>query len=225
MKKTILYTDLENVNLDNTIISSLKKTPNMEIFNITYNYHNIQNMLCVSCNNIKLNHFKGITERYDKYILHYDTKYQPNIDFINKIKSIRCHFIDYFSNNYGNIDIKHLEETKNKNIQLFVSNYTEIIKLGSKSEDNINTKINSFEEFNSYIHNRTYNRYNTDRYYLADMLISFNLITYRCPIGKKWKLSFKPYIKTIEFKFNKSKTNSILDKSNNIFISNNILSI
>ena len=45
MKKTTLYTDLENVNLDNIIISSLKKTPKMDIVNITYNYNDIQNML------------------------------------------------------------------------------------------------------------------------------------------------------------------------------------
>ena len=43
MKKTTLYTDLENVNFDNIDILSLKKTPNMNIFNITYNYNNIQN--------------------------------------------------------------------------------------------------------------------------------------------------------------------------------------
>ena len=225
MKKTTVYTDLANINLDNINISSLKKNPNMIIFNITYNYNNIQDTLCVSCGNIKLSHFKGIVESYDKHILHYDKKYQPNMDFINKIKSMRCYLIEYFISNYDNLDIKYLEETKNKNIQLFVSKYTKIIKLGSRSENNINTKINSFEEFNEYIHNRTYNSYNTDRYYLADMLVSFNLILYRNSRIKKWRLSFKPYIKSLEFKFNKSNTKSILDKSNNIFISNNILSI
>jgi hypothetical protein len=181
--------------------------------------------LCVSLNNIKLNNFNGIASYYNKFVFEYDKKCQSNIELIDKIKSIQNHIIDHFINNYD-MDIPYLESLKNKNIYLYVSTNTKIIKLGSNSEDNINTYINSFDEFNKYISNKFYNKYNSDRYYLANLLLSFNLIIYRYNETETWKLSIKPYIKNIEFKFSKSITISKINTHDNILLmSNNILSI
>lgn len=226
MSELLLYVDIDEIDEKNISVGEDKKDlydGKLTIYRIKYQYNTINSLLYVSVNNIKLHNFNGIAQYYDRNILHYDKKFQKNIDFINKVKSIRNKIIDIFINKYT-MDIEYLNEMKNKNIHLFVSEKTKIIKLGSKTENNININITSFDDFNNYIFNKSYNRYNSDRYYLANLIVSFNVTMY-VHVCSKWRLSFKPFIKSFEFKFNKSKTISNFNTPNNIFISNNILSI
>lgn len=225
MKKSCIYTGIEDLKLDNVTITYIQKKSSFIVIDTMYLYNNISDTLYVSGNNIKLNYYNGITVNNGSYILQYDNKYQSNMNFINLIKSFRTYIIDYIIKNFINIDIEYAEELKNKNIYLSIYPNTDIIKIGSMTENNINQKINTFDEFNKYIYNKTYNKYNSDRYYIANIILKFNISLYKhnCD-SDKWKISFKPVVRNFEFKFNKSKTTSIIN-NNNIVIFNNTLSI
>ena len=226
MNKSCVYTAIEDIKYDDISISFIQKNHKMTIIDVKYMYANISDKLYVSCNDIKLNYYNGITQKYDKYILNHDQKYQSNTIFINLIKSFRTYMIDYIIKKHNNIDLEYAEELKNKNIYLRIYPNTDIIKLGSNTEKNVNKKINTFDEFNEYIYDKTYNRYNTDRYYLANIILKFNISLYKNDNNTdKWKILFTPIIKNFEFKFNKSITNDNINKSTNIVIFNNTLSI
>ncbi len=197
---------------------------------INYRYHNsINNSLNLYCENVTLNNKRnGINfTKYNEVILPMDMRAENevNINIINVLKQIKCNFIDYIKKlNLPNLDKIHAEEFKDKMINISMMNgkkLAHIVKLGSLSENNKNTEIKSIEELNQLLIDYRYNNTKLGSYYKANIIISLRHCLYKHE--NLLRISFKPYLKDMEIKYNKARTVSNFDTNDNIVMIDNTL--
>ena len=146
----------------------------------------------------------------------------------NTINLIKEKALDFFEHNIDNICNDDLQRVRQRREDVSMLNrrkrLCKIIKLGSKSEGNINTEIKTVEEFQQLMNNRVYNRPNSDRYYVVHPVISFSC----CLYGKennndKWKVSFKPYVIMMEMEFSKATCVHMINREEQLIYTNNVL--
>ena len=227
-----LFTDIDDVKMKNISVSGFLEQYNYGKMQYKksmpiYDYNGIKQPLYILVKNIKLNgcDYNDIPGK-PKYNAFYINR-KINADFINTLKNIRSHIVENYVYTYNNFDVDNINKLRDVNnpISLYYkNNMLDITKLGSKSENFVNTKIENMYMFHNYISNKNNNYFK----YIADIILEFNVTAYRKysrnnQNTENWKLSFKPVIKKMEFKLSKSITKS--NTNDNIFISNNILSI
>lgn len=226
------YVDMGNVKIPKVLIEPCNgKSDKIKYYSIRYRYHDMMDeYMNVFCPDIKLHHRKGCFDNYGNATLCYDEDNDINHSletFINLIKSCA---IDHLINNVQGIDMMDAQRVKDQRLTIYMmlkhnKKLCKIIKLGSKSENNINTEIKTTDEFNKLISDRRYNRQNTDRFWLANILISFRCLLYKQSPAENWKISFKPYIRLMEVRFNKASCVPVINREEQLVITSNTLSI
>jgi hypothetical protein len=155
----------------------------------------------------------------------------------DKIRTIRSLVIDFIlKQNVPNLDNNYADELREKRVNIEMmrkGKLCKIIKLGSKSENNINTKIETIDQFNELMADPKFNKYNSDFYYKADIFIAFRCCVYSPKynntdtidtINKNndMRISFTPYIKLMIMRYNKASCVTIIDTADKI-IADNVL--
>lgn len=203
------------------------KNTNIQYYNIYYN----EELLNIMCQNLKLNQSCSGIKNLQRYgpkaaILPCEQNENVLIELENNIRCVRDVFLDYIiSQNIPNISIENIDQIKNKNITIKLigikNNLCKIIRLGSKTENNINTEITDINDFNNLLMDYRYNNIKNDAYYKANIIIAFKC----CIFGPEDRrvIGFSTYIKLMELQFNKAKCVSIINTNDKVLIDNNIM--
>jgi hypothetical protein len=153
--------------------------------------------------------FKNIKLEQSSYKIINSMKYdnlpidKNNNDYVCKINNIR----EFINKKISNIcKIQNMKLCKNNTSLKHYGKYTKIYKLGMSNENYKNKYLNK-KEFQDSLTNYKYNKVNSDRYYLSNMLISFNIIHYDI----KNEISIKPCSKMLEYRFIKQSYKSMLE--------------
>ena len=131
--------------------------------------------------------------------------------------NLRIHDIEALDHDNGYLDIEMMRHGK----------MCKVIKLGSKSENNINTEIKTIEKFNELLTDYRYNKCSTDSYYKIDVIVSFRCCVYRYDkkdsTGFVQRISFIPNAKLIEMRYNKANCVSMIDLDDKVMMTDNVL--
>lgn len=196
-------------------------------YDIKYTYHNkfIDN-LNIMFNNVRLKQAKYYKNYYGNHILPYDNKCENGIFLEKIINIIKDKFIRVIENDFGNIlDNENLKYFKNLQSKIHITNnekLCKIIKLGSKTENNINIEIKTIEEFSDILSNKFYNKLNSDRFYYTHPIIGFKGCIYRKGMDK-WNISFKPYVIMTEMQYSNSKCINLINREDQLIYTDNTL--
>jgi len=183
-------------------------------------------LMNIFCDNLRLsNSCKGMIT----------TKYNTMLPFIqdeqydvlkNTLKTIKEKFIDYLSNAHGSrYGEFFLQDFKNEEIKIYMGHgdrFPHITKLGSKVEKNLNTYITDVEQLNELLKDYRYNNEKTESWYTASMIINIMCSTYVNSDCEK-RISFKPYVKIMEIKYNKAHCVPMLEMKQHVVITDNVL--
>ena len=245
--KNILYVDLDSFDLTRVIVRpevtfsrSIKfnrSKQSMIRYEILYQYidpnepdttngtNRLIDKLNLFCNGIGLNqNRRGVRiNSYNSCNLPLN-RYKDPYDKLNSVmKGIRDYVVKYMITQNNNIEAMRAMETKESNIYIQMMNrgqMCKIIKLGSKSENNLNIDVPSIEEFNALLTDYRYNKKNSDSYYKTDLIISFKSCVYGDPDKK---ISFKPYVKIMEMHYNKASCIPEINLEDLIIMTDNVL--
>jgi len=139
----------------------------------------------------------------------------------NIIKQIREKIIEYYKINFSQLNVECQPYEYVKIEMMRNGKMCKIIKLGSKSENNVNSEIKSIEQFNNLLKDYKYNKFVTDSYYKLNSIISFRSCIYHKI--DNFALSFSPYAKLMEIQYSKADCIKIIDETEKIVTMNNVL--
>lgn len=228
--KTVTNVDCKNVNLDSISYVDTEKTVHMvHPYNVMYKYspgndHSLK--LNIYCDNIKLSQSrKGVTTtKYNSFLRL--GKSDRGDQLLGTLKRVKEWFIDYLVDKCGiNFDKYYLIGKRDEEVKIFIGNgnkFPNIVKLGSVSEKNINTEITNVEQLDKLLKDYRYNNEKTESYYEASMIINISCCVYEKLYDGK-KISFKPYIKIMEMKYNKAHCIPLMKTKENIVVTDNVL--
>lgn len=232
--KNIIYVDSNNIcNNDVKIkIGQYFSEHNVQFYDIDYCYGNksqdqLEESMNILCKDIML-----CQKRYGAYI--YDNNCNIPLNTLDDvyhhlgdvIRMIRNNAIDYIvAQDIPMMDLEDAQKLREKRIDIEMmrkGKLCKIVKLGSKTENHVNTHVRSIEEFNNLLKDYRHNRINTDSHYRADLIISFRCSVYRRE-NKKYIIdeegndvlnpktdpynmiiSFVPYLKLVEMRYNRA---------------------
>ncbi len=229
--KNVTYVNYKNINTDSILFVDTENIVKNLVhpYNIMYKYssgneHSIG--MNIYCDNIKLSQSrKGtIMTKYNTFLLLGESE-QCDL-LINALKKIREKFIDYVRDECGlKISKCYSNDLKNEEVKIFVgtgNRFPHIIKLGSMSENNVNTEILNIEQFNELLKDHRYNKENSESYYVVSMIVNIACCVYdKLHEGKK--ISFKPYVRMMEIKYSKAHCIPLMKTKENIVITDNVL--
>lgn len=108
-----------------------------------------------------------------------------------------------------------------------------IIRLGSRSENNVNRLIETLDQFNSLFKDWRYNRKDKESYYIADVIVRFTFSV--VPIGGYYRLfnkennngryyvSFKSVVDIMEMRYNKASCIPVINHKEQYLRKDNVL--
>ena len=224
----VMYGEVSYIKKDIKHTKEENQPDQRHIYIINYNYQNgIKNTLNIYCENISLNNkrYDILVTKYNDPILPINKKNDSNTNMMNQLKQLKCDFIDHIIKlKLPHFDNEHAEAYKEKNILISMKNgknLAHIIKLGSLSENNINTKITDIGQFNQLLKDYRYNNTKSGSCYLANLIINFRISLYMHE--NLFRISFNPYVKKMEIKYNKANTVSEFDQNDNMIMIDNTL--
>ena len=224
-----MYVDIDEFDVNKMEICGKMDTGNnIKYFNIKYRYGNdIVDELNIYVNNIRISD-KRINESLKYNTLPVDYKNGNYNNFRNIVILIKKIIIEYYRNNIKNINIdeNNINKilTKNNLSLLYHNKICDIIKLGFKNENYVNTKISNIIQLNSILGDKRYNNIYKNRYYRCNLIFSIN----SCIIKKEndiFDFSIKPCIRKLELCFNKAKTISTINRKEKIIIMDDLFHV
>ena len=263
--KNIMYVNADNICHENIKIQQGHVSENnIRYYDIRYMYgdmpHNqLEGSLNILCKDLMLSQ-----KRYGAYIYgnnnctiplntHADTFHLLS----NVIQMVRTIAIDHIlAQNIPTMDLGAVTKLREKRIGLEMmrkGKLCKIVKLGSKSENHVNSEIRTIEEFNKLMRDYRYNKPDTDSFYAADLIIGFRCCVYRREnkqhiIDKQENpdidklgnpnidklgnpntdpyntmISFVPYLKLIEMRYNRAECIPMINTDDKIIGLDNVL--
>ncbi len=263
--KNIMYVDADNICHENIKIQQGHMSENnIRYYDIRYLYgdvsHNqLEGSLNILCKDLMLSQ-----KRYGAYIYgnnncalplntHADTFHLLS-NFIQMVRTIAIDHI--LAQNIPMMDLEAVTKLREKRIGLEMmrkGKLCKIIKLGSKSENHVNSQVRSIEEFNKLMRDYRYNKPDTDSFYVADLIIGFRCCVYRREnkqhiIDKQdnpnidklgnpnidklgnpntdpynTMISFVPYLKLMEMRYNRAECIPMINTDDKIIGLDNVL--
>lgn len=176
--------------------------------------------------------FSSENKSIQKYFCPYDRECIIHEKIQEILVGIRKEFMEYIktSTEYK-LDEEKINSSIEKKSMISMTNrkgeICRVIKLGSKSENNINREIHSIAEFNSLLRDGRYNKRNSDSFYKTNQIIGFSACLYECnpcnPKPEKYATSVKPYVKSMEMMYSKASCISIINTQEKICPKESIL--
>lgn len=252
--KNIMYVDAHSISHDAIKITKGQQLTEhgVQFYDISYSYGDqSQNQLEESMN-ILCKDLMMCQKRYGAYIysdnscsLPLNTQSDSFHSLDDAIRTIRSTVIDHIlKQNIPMLDVEHAQMLRDKRIDLEMmrkGKLCKIVKLGSKTENHVNTQIRSIEEFNNLLKDYKYNKINTDSFYKADVVIAFRCSVYRRDNEKyivdeegdeilnpktdpyNMVISFVPYLKLVEMRYNRAWCVPMINTDNKIVALDNVL--
>lgn len=213
------YIDISKIRMENICIgqSPINYMKCCKRYNWNYKYCEfIEDKLTIYVQDLKLT--GSVRTDFSNPYLCYDKESGFNLDTM--LQQLKLKYIKYIEDNEQDHDIRNLEDLKNKKPHIKIKyGETQIIKLGSKKENNKNKKID-VNEYNKLVFKKNNNN---DIYYTANLLISIKCFMYKNRDEKY--ISFNPFIKLMEIKINKAKCKSTINTNDNYVVINNTIKL
>lgn len=228
--KNVTYVDYKNINPNNVIFVDSGNIVHGVVrpYNVMYKYSSgiYSVRMNIFCDNIKLSQSrKGvITTKYSSFLLFGESEQYDVLK--SELQKLKKQYIDYLSDNCGiKFERYYLDNIEKEEIKIYIgqgNNFPHVIKLGSIAENNINTEILNIEQYVALLKDYKYNKEDSESYYVASMIISIRCSVYdKLYDGKR--LSFKPYVKMMEMKYNKAHCVPVMKPVENVVITDNVL--
>lgn len=251
----IVYIDANSVDHTSMMIKN-KQVNDTRFYDIMYRYGQSSldrtidesfGYMSILIKNLKLcqKRYGAITFGNMNYFLPLDNQTDEYRDLEDMIKGIRnviiTHIVDQ---NIPFLDKEHAEELRNKKVSLEMvhkGRMCKIMKLGTKSEEHINVRIKTVDEFNSLLKDYRYNKINSDSFYRADVVVSFRCSVYKRNNKKfimdkdgieqlnpktdpyNMVISFTPYLKLVVMRYNKARCVPVINTENKVVPLDNVL--
>lgn len=222
-----MYIDIDEFDINKMEISGkIDTVNNIRYYDIKYRYNSdIIDELNIFVNNICISD-KRINESLKYNTLPIDYNNGNYNKFRNTVLLIKKIIIEYYKNNIKNIDENIIDKilTKNNLSLLYHNRICDIIKLGFKNENFVNTKISNIIQLNNILSDKRYNNIYKNRYYRCNLIFSIN----SCIIKKEndiFDFSIKPCIRKLELCFNKAKTISTINRKEKIMIMDDLFHV
>ena len=253
--KNIMYINAHNISHKAIKITAGRHLieQNVQFYDVLYNCgdKDAQNQtnepINILCNDLKMCQKRyGVTiYRSNNCSLPLNTHSESFNALASIIYMIRSTAIDYIlQQNIPLLDIAYAELLRKKRIDIEMmknGKMCTIIKLGSKTENHINTQIYSIDEFSNLLKDHKYNKINTDFFYKANIVISFRCTVYR-KYNKQYSIEekqndthipqsvpynmmigFVPYLKIIELCYNRASCIPVINTNTKTTMLDNIL--
>jgi hypothetical protein len=226
----IIYIDIKNIDVNSIIFRKGKYIAdlNLQYYDIKYPYHHdMEDTLHILCQGIKLSQWGTGTKKYKDCRLPCEKNTSSFVELENKIHMIQKIFSEYIlGQNIQNLNQEQTQALNDRNINVLMiknNKMCKIIKLGSETESTVNVQITGIDQFNDLLMDHRFNRRTS--YYCADIILAFACCTYenKSTAPNNIKLSFKPYIKIMEMRYNKAKYLEMSNNRNQIMIQDNVM--
>jgi hypothetical protein len=255
--KNIMYIGADNMCRENIkVLQGHMSKNNIRYYDIRYMYgdmaHNqLEGSMNILCKNLMLSQKRYGAMIYGKNncSLPLNTQSDTFYLLVDIIQIIRNIAIDHIlTQNIPMMDLEAVTKLREKRINLEMmrkGRLCKIVKLGSKSENHVNTQIHSIEEFNKLMKHYGHNNPDTDSFYVADLIIGFRCCVYRREnkqhiIDKQCDsnidklgnpntdpyntmISFVPYLKLIEMRYNRAECIPMINTDDKVVGLDNVL--
>jgi hypothetical protein len=231
------YIDVNRIDMNSIKFMSSRKNDTTFI-NAFYNYHDdVYGNLRILCKGLRLRNYInwGKSGEKKKYTIQYDQKDPISIDFKNKLKLIKETYYDHIAKNFPSFKISQECTAQIKNSKYFdliipVGMTGDIccrmVKLGSKTENNTNTEIQTIRQIEGYLKKMRYSESKEDNYnfYRANILVGLKMfLSHGSDESYRFNVSFKVVVRAMEIYHNKASCVSQFDNSTKILVEENIM--
>jgi hypothetical protein len=252
--KNIMYLDTSDICYEKIKIKigQYLHDHNIQFYNIMYHYNNISHDRLEKSLNILCKDLTLCQKRYGAYVCGGDTCTSTcNLPLVIEdesfqfleciIRMIRSVIIDHIlAQNIPMMNHEHAENLRGKRVYLEMmrkGKLCKIVKLGSRTENHVNTEIQSIGEFNNLLKDYRHNKINTSSCYKANVVVSFRCSVYRKE-NKKYiidkegnpkidphsmMISFAPYLKLVEMRYNRAVCAPMINTDNKVVALDNVL--
>lgn len=234
-----MYVNSYDFDIKNLVIKERKSNDKFVRFAIRYKYGDstndtsIEAPLKIMFNNFKLSQSRHGAISYKNDIMEnsivrrYFCPYDRECDAYKLLQQILSHvkkgFVEHIKSCIKyTLDDKNIDKFIESKPFVSMTNRTgkicKIIKLGSKSENNIDQLIHTIDDFNNLLMDYRYNKQNSDSFYRTNSVIGFCACLYIKREGTDedngncvYMSSVKPYISLMEMSYNKASCISAID--------------